>query len=158
MMRTLIIFLSLSLQTICVFCQNSDLISKNELIGFWQKDTNEVTSMYLDVYNFYPNNRFIFKPNAYNGLNSIIEIRGTFKLTRKSIIFSPDSVTECTGGTLERSHFTTLSDSWSFENCHLKKIKIKSNPQEATIIKAYDEKNKDYYILIDDRKFYKIDE
>lgn len=146
---------SLTISVSC-FCQNPVPVSKNELIGLWQSETEEIASAYLDNYSFYTNNRFIFRPTTYDGLRIIIEVGGSYKIHDLTIIFLPDSITEITGREIERSKFATMSDSWSLSSSNHTKKSIKAEPQEASLEKIMDTNEKRFHILIDKRVFNKI--
>ncbi|MEI8279090.1 MAG: hypothetical protein WCG87_04950 [Bacteroidota bacterium] len=72
-------------------------VNKNVLVGLWQVDKPEETSMNLDTYHFFENNRFVFNPNAYNGLNRIISIVGKYRLIGDTLFLTPDSTQEVIG-------------------------------------------------------------
>ncbi len=50
------------------------------LVGKWQAENAEVTSMYFDSYEFFNNGRFIFRPNEYDGLNPVLSIADNYNV------------------------------------------------------------------------------
>ncbi len=140
---------------ICLLTSLSTAYSqvKNKLIGKWQAESAEVTSMYYDSYQFLANGKFIFEPNAYNGLNRIISINGTYKLKGDTIFMTPIFTKEVIGGFLIRSESTTLSDTWEIVGGQeKKKILNKKIKQSAKIEIDIDGKT----FILDERKFFKI--
>jgi len=130
------------------YCQ----IRNCSLIGVWQADQSEVTSMYLDTYKFTQSGAFSFKPNEYNGLNRIIEIKGKFFIKVDTLVFEPQFTKEMTGGYFIRSETTTLSDTWEIIGAKVKIFKCKKTKQVAILKKFQDCDS----IFIDGRVFYKI--
>jgi hypothetical protein len=130
--------------------------SQNKVIdisGLWQAEQSEVTSMYHDTYQFFPNGRFVFKPDEYNGLNRIIRILGSYEIKDDSIVYEVDSTEELLGGCPIRSEITTLSDTWEIFGGQVKIISCLSKVQQYAILKFCKEPD---CILIDDRNFYRI--
>lgn len=130
------------------------VLEKN-IVGIWQADSSEVTSMYHDTYQFYKNGNFEFKPDGYNGLNRVLSINGRYELKKDTVLLYIKSTKEIVGGYPNRSEITTLSDTWEIINGKIKTFTFKKNIlQKVKINKCSDEK----CILIDDRKFYLIEE
>ena len=154
LMKKLFIIITLLL-SIDILCQTINKQEEIDIVGFWQSDSNEVTSDYHDSYMFYANSKFEFIPSGYNGLNRIIKIIGTYKLADNEIKFQVQSVIELDGGSIERSSITTLSDTWSIDGGKLVTKKIKSKLQTASFEFCRDNKKS---ISIDKRNFYKINE
>jgi hypothetical protein len=50
-------------------------VKENDIYGSWQSKHREITSMYLDIYHFSKNNKFVFEPNAYDGLRRVLSIK-----------------------------------------------------------------------------------
>ena len=138
-------------------CQTFESKKSNTLIGIWQAGTNEISSAYLDTYTFNENNKFEFKPNEYNGLNRIIKISGTYRIQNSEIIFHTETITELTGGEIERSTTTTLSDSWSIDGGKLITKKINKTKQKASFKFCKSEGDKQNCFKIDERSYFKID-
>jgi hypothetical protein len=124
-----------------------------EIIGLWQSETSEVSSMYHDTYQFSKDSKFIFKPNQYNGLNRVLSIEGNYEIKGDSIILKPHFTKELIGGYPVRSMITTLSDSWEIEGGKIKNIQYKKKIKQTATIKLCEKAN---CILIDERRFYKI--
>lgn len=120
------------------------------VFGLWQAKQSDVTSMYLDTYEFLNNKNFVFHPNSYNGLNRIVGIIGNYKILRDSIYFSPKYTLELIGGYPIRSMITTEADSWEITNTKVKKIPCKKTIQSALFRFCLEEK----CILIDNQKFF----
>jgi hypothetical protein len=108
--------------------------------------------MYLDIYQFFNNGKFIFKPNEYNGLNRVISINGTYKIKGDTLFLIPYFTKEVVGGSPIRSESTTLSDTWELINGHIKTFVCKKISQPV-IIKIDTSGNT---IFLDNRKFYRI--
>jgi hypothetical protein len=155
-MRNKFIFFAIISMTIGMtcYCQNTKQLTNQYLIGIWQEGYDVVGSAYLDSYCFFQNNRFEFWPTPYNGLNIVVTIKGSFKLIKDTIIFMPDTLFEKVNGDIVRDRLTTMSNSWSIDNCDLKNIKVNSKPQSATI-KSSNTENKEI-ILIDGKQFFKV--
>lgn len=128
---------------------------KNKLLGQWQANMPEVTSMYHDTYHFYSNGKFDFKPDGYNGLNRIININGIFKIKGDTLFLTPEFTEEVFGGSLCRSESTTLSDTWEIVGGRQLKVPTKKKTKQSAIIKMSPD-NKTF--TLDDRKFFKVAE
>ena len=149
---TLNLVILLLLSSLPVFSQKTGNFKTENLIGTWQAESNEISSTYLDTYVF-SKNEFTFKPTGYNGLNRIVEIKGSYKLIENKIIFHVNFITEIIGGKIERSMITTLSDSWAIDGGKLVTKKTKSDAQTAILESCEPE-----CLIIDKRKFYKIND
>lgn len=125
----------------------------NPLIGLWQAEQVEVTSMYHDTYRFYENGNFTFKPDEYNGLNRIISISGIYCINGDTLFLTPKLTKELIGGYPVRSENTTMSDTWEIVEGVLKTINCKKNVKQFAIIKF---SQGDQCLLIDERAFYRI--
>jgi hypothetical protein len=125
-----------------------------KISGLWQGDQAKVTSMYLDTYQFFENGKFVFKPDAYNGLNRILSIGGGFKVAGDSLILIPEYTEELTGGYPVRSETTTLADTWEIKNGVIKKTLCKKRIKQTIQLKLCEKGN---CILIDNRRFFKIE-
>src|SRR5579872_2427390 len=110
----------------CFYMQDAcGQLRKTDLLGSWQADHAELTSMSLDTYHFYRTGRFVFNPNAYNGLNRIISIVGRYSINKDSLFLIPDSTEELIGGYPIRSMITTLSDTWEITDGKIKMVVCK---------------------------------
>jgi hypothetical protein len=127
---------------------------KNKLLGKWQAETSELTSMNFDTYQFSSDGKFIFNPNAYNGLNRIINISGQYQIKGDTLFLTPEYTKEITGGYPIRSESTTLSDTWEITGGQSKTLPCKKRVKQLTILKISSD-NKTF--LLDKRKFYKVD-
>lgn len=140
---------------IVIFNSSFGQISSVKILGLWQSETSEVTSMYFDTYQFLKNSKFIFQPNGYNGLNRVLSIEGNYEIKGDSIILTPHFTRELVGGYPVRSMITTLSDSWEIEGGKIKRIQYKKKIGQTATIKLCETAD---CILIDERKFYKVNE
>jgi len=61
----------------------------SKLLGKWQAENKEITSMYHDSYQFFNDGKFVFKPDEYIGLNRIISINGVYKLKGDTLFLTP---------------------------------------------------------------------
>jgi len=123
------------------------------LIGKWQTESAEVTSMYHDSYQFFKDGKFAFKPDEYNGLNRIISINGTYKVKGDTLFLIPLFTEEIVGGHFIRSESTTLSDTWEIIGGQEKKVLINKKDKQSGVLKIGID-NKEF--TLDDRKFYKV--
>lgn len=126
----------------------------NWLIGRWQIDQAELTSMNFDMYNFHKDGTFVFAPNAYNGLNRIIEVRGIYLLQGDTILLTPKFTKEVFGGYLVRSEITTLSDTWEIIEGKIKQVRCKKIITQKAFI-HYNPNEK--ALQLDNYKYYKIE-
>jgi hypothetical protein len=126
---------------------------KNRLLGKWQAESKEITSMYHDSYQFFNDGRFVFKPDEYNGLNRIISINGIYKLKGDTLFMTPMFTKEVIKGYLIRSESTTLSDTWEIVGGQEKKELCTKRIKQTGIINI-NEDNKIF--TLDERKFFKI--
>jgi uncharacterized protein YxjI len=149
-MKKAILFMYLITSTIVVLSQ-----TKNKLIGKWQAESLEITSMYHDSYQFFSDGRFIFKPDEYDGLRRIISINGTYKIKRDTLFLTPEFTKEVTGGYPIRSESTTLSDTWEIIQGQTKTFPCKKRLRQSAIIEINPD-NKSF--TLDERKFFKVDE
>ena len=124
-----------------------------EILGIWQAEKSELTSMYFDTYQFLKDFKFIFQPNRYNGLNRVLSIEGNYEIKGDSIILTPHLTKELVGGYPVRSMITTLSDSWEIEGGKIKRIQYKKKTGQTATIKLCEIEN---CILIDERQFFRI--
>lgn len=147
-MKNLFIMVCVLMISLC-FGQNKTL----KVIGLWQAESAEVTSMYYDTYQFTSDSKFIFKPNEYNGLSRIINIGGKYEIIGDSIILTPHFTKELIGGYPVRSMITTLSDSWEIEGGKIKKLPCNSKNKQTASIQLC---KSDDCILIDNRKYFRI--
>lgn len=126
----------------------------SKLLGKWQAENKEITSMYHDSYQFFNDGKFVFKPDEYIGLNRIIGINGVYKLKGDTLFLTPMFTKEVIGGHLIRSESTTLSDTWEIVGGQEKRLVCIKKIKQSGIIKI----NSDNKIFtLDERKFFKID-
>jgi hypothetical protein len=137
-----------------LFCNFIFAQTTNKLIGKWQAETNTLTSMNLDTYQFDEKGTFKFMPNGYNGLNRIISINGNYSIIGDTIYFIPKFTSEISGGDIIRSESTTLSDTWEIINGESIKKPILKKIKQSAIIKINLDSN---IFILDERKYFKID-
>jgi len=147
-MKKTILLIYLSAFMLAAFGQGN-----NRLIGKWQADTAEVTSMYRDSYQFFSDGKFAFKPNEYDGLNPIISINGNYKIVKDTVYLKPLSMKEIIGGHLIRSKSTTLSDIWEIDGGEERTRTLIKNPKQSAIIKIQPDGK---VFILDNHKFFKV--
>jgi len=125
------------------------------LVGIWQKDTSEVNSAYTDTYQFFSDSSFKFNVSQYDYLNRIRSICGKYKVINDSIYFTIEYTIEILGGNIERSHITSINDSWEIENGKIEKIPVSAIITEVALFST--QKIDTGIILIDLFKYYKVD-
>jgi len=132
------------------------IIKEKSLIGIWQANTKIISSGYQDTYQFFSNGDFIFHTNQNDGLQRVVEIKGSYNLIKDTIYLEIKSTLEKIGGKIVRSDITTLSDSWEIIDCHIKEIKQPSDDIQNIILEPC--KVKDETCLIFDKSilYYKI--
>jgi hypothetical protein len=123
------------------------------LIGIWQADTTLDGAAWLDSYQFYSNNNFVFNFNEYNSNKRILRLSGTYKLVNDTILFVVKKIYVLEGGVLERGS-PAWENEWLFDNPQIKEVKIERKFY-APIKKL---KNNSNYpcVLIEFRKYFKL--
>ncbi|WP_151088176.1 lipocalin-like domain-containing protein [Hymenobacter baengnokdamensis] len=101
----------------------SQAFSQN-IVGFWQASDTTISSNYQQHYVFSADKKFTYTPSGYDGLQRVLKIGGHYKLLGNTLYLTPEYTTELKGGVLERSHITTLNDSWSIASGQAKTYKI----------------------------------
>ncbi|MGA3014637.1 MAG: hypothetical protein ABSD71_11475 [Bacteroidales bacterium] len=140
------------------FCQQKNVITQEELIGIWQVNSDEIASGWLDSYRFFGNKEFIFSPNQNDGLRRIISIKGTYRIANNKLYLKVISTDELEGGHFERSHITTLSDTWEIAGGVIKNLIQPTREEEVVEMKrCNNETSKKTCILFDGRKYYKLE-
>ena len=140
------------------FAQQKNVITQEELVGIWQVNSDEIASGWLDSYRFFDNKEFIFSPNQFDGLRRIISINGTYRIVNNKLYIKVASTDEVEGGHIERSHLTTLSDTWEIDGGVIKKVIQPERDEEVIEIKrCNNEISKKICILLDGRKYYKLE-
>ncbi|MGA3015227.1 MAG: hypothetical protein ABSD71_14460, partial [Bacteroidales bacterium] len=137
---------------------SSSLFAQNpfNVVGIWQAGTDVEYSGYLENYQFFQNNTFIFNVSQLDGLNRVRSIGGKYQIQKDSILFTPEYTIEYQGGVIQRSNITTKNDSWEIQNAELKKIMLlNAEIQFAKIEICPDSERKSKCIAIDNRKYYK---
>ncbi len=124
------------------------------IIGRWQLNQAELTSMNFDMYEFQKSGIFLFLPNSYDGLNRIIEIEGTYSINGDSITLIPTYTKEVFGGYPVRSEVTTLSDTWEIFGGKIKQVKCKKIvPQKV----YFNYNPMERILLLNSKKYYKTE-
>jgi hypothetical protein len=140
---------------ICIITSTTVVLGqmKNKLVGKWQAESREITSMYHDSYQFYSDGKFIFRPDEYDGLRRILSINGIYKIKKDTLFFTPEFTVEVIGGYPVRSESTTLSDTWEILQGQTKTFRCNKRIEQSAIIKI----NPDYKTFtLDERTFFKI--
>lgn len=136
---------------------NRKQLDEKNIIGVWQAKSDEMTSGWLDTYQFFANGEFTFNPSQYDGLKRIISIKGKYRIIGDSLFFLVQYTKEATGGDIVRSETSTLSDSWALEGVKIIEIKHENKEeQKAAIELGQPSANGNSCILIDKRKYYKM--
>lgn len=136
----------------------SHITMAQNIVGLWQAATPEVSSGYLETYQFYSNGSFRFNTNQSDGLRRVLSIGGKYKVLNGKLIFTVEYTIEAIGGKLERSHLTTRSDSWSLDGGQIKQLTlVKPVVEQASLQAGKKDKGVDL-LLIDSQKYYKVDE
>lgn len=147
------IFLILLLNATITYCQ---AISQKILIGAWQEKTNEISSTYLGTYQFFPDGKFKYNTNGYDGLQRVLSIKGSYKLDEDTLFLKVESTVEEIGGIIQRSEINTLNDSWEIDNAKVKEVKQPENNYQRIIIETCGDQNNNKCLILDKRKYYKI--
>jgi len=134
------------------------LANSQVITGLWQFGSSEVNSGYFDTYQFFSDGTFKFNTDQNDGLRRILTIAGTYKLKKDTIIFSVKYSVEVVGGDISRSEISSRSDSWSIEGGKITECKVKKLVSDNASFKLLDSGNQIKIILIDKRKYYKIDD
>ena len=83
------------------------------ITGTWQVNDTLLTSMYQEHYVFSAGNKFAYNTSGYDGMQRILTIGGHYRLAGNVLFLTPEYTVEIRAGTVERSHVTTLNDSWA---------------------------------------------
>lgn len=111
--------------------------------------------MYHDSYQFFSDDKFIFRPDEYDGLRRIISINGIYRIKKDTLFLTPEFTKKIIGGYPVRSESTTLSDTWEIIQGQTKTLPCKKSLRLSAIIKINPE---DKAFTLDERKFFKVDE
>jgi len=139
---------------LCLVLFASTAFGQN-IVGTWHEGDTLIGSMYRARYVFGADKVFAYHSSQYDGLQRIQTIGGRYRLVGNIIYLTPEYTVEMRDGTLERSHFTTLNDSWSIEGGHFKTYKIAKPVQQSAQIKVVQRK-KGRCLLLDLQPYYKI--
>jgi hypothetical protein len=134
----------------------SQTLKKENIVGIWQANTNIIGSGYQETYQFFINGNFIFHTNQNDGLQRILEIKGSYILVADTIYLKVKSTIEKIGGKICRSEITTLSDSWEIIDCQLKEINQSSYEVQNIIYEPCKDKSENCLILDKSNAYYRI--
>lgn len=141
---------------IIIFHLSNTLFAQGNLIGVWQENLPNISSAYLQTYQFFPDGTFIYNTNQYDGLRKLISFGGDYKVNDNKINFTVKFIVEEFGGDLQRDEASTGSGLWTLEGGEEKKTMLKSPKKFTTSFEqGTTEKNKDF-ITIDSFKYYRI--
>lgn len=132
-------------------------INAQSLVGIWQLNTPEVSSGYLDTYQFFSNGTFRFNSSQYNALRRVITIGGKYKVQKDKVTFLVEYTMEKVGGVFKVGDVSSGSDSWSITGGQIKRVPLlKTLTQYASIETGIKDKEVDV-IKINKAKYYKVD-
>ena len=136
-------------------------LEAQSFIGRWQENSQEVSSGYLNNYQFLDDSTFLFNTSEYFGLKRIVSLGGKYKYdkNKKSLLLTVQFINEIVGGHIERSKESgSASDSWIIEGGIVKK-NLLIKPVKASINIEFLEHNMDgkELILLDKIKYYKVE-
>lgn len=132
-------------------------LQAQSLVGIWQLNTPEVSSGYLDTYQFFSNGTFRFNSSQYDALRRVITIGGKYKVQKDKLTFSVEYTMEKVGGVFKVGDIASGSDSWSITGGQIKRVPLlKTITQYASIEAGIKDKEVDV-IKINKAKYYKVD-
>lgn len=140
---------------ISTFFYSLSQINQNELIGVWQSNSQEMSSAYLETYQFFENGSFKFNTNQYDGLRRVICIGGNFKVSKNSISLKITYIVENEGGSIAKDELTTLNNSWSIKGGEIKKKELAKSVLEVISIEKTNLKDS-ISLYFDGQIYYKI--
>jgi len=130
-------------------------LNKNDLIGVWQFGSPEITSSYLETYQFFNDGSFKFNTNQYDGLRRIISIGGNFELQNTHLVLKIKYVVELEKGKITKDEMSTKNNSWIIEGGETKIKKLINSKNEIIEIEKNYTSSSDY-LLFDGQIFYRI--
>ncbi|MEN2399118.1 hypothetical protein GKZ90_0004985 [Flavobacterium sp. MC2016-06] len=65
-----------------------NMVNAQSLTGKWQADSDKLSDRLLDCYYFYPDNKFSYELNQYDGLKRLFSLSGIYKLSNNIIEFT----------------------------------------------------------------------
>jgi hypothetical protein len=125
------------------------------ILGTWQANDTLLTSNYREHYVFSTGNKFAYNTSGYDGLQRILTIGGHYHITGSVLFLTPEYTIENRVGTVERSHTTTLNDSWAIVEEPPKTYKIPKPVRQSVQFKLVKRK-KGLCVLLDTRPYYKV--
>ena len=134
--------------------KNDGDIDIKYLVGIWQADTSFNGAAWLDNYQFFSNNRFIFNFNEYTSNKKILRFSGIFRIVGDTIIFNVKTIYELEGGVLKRGA-RAWQDEWVYYNPRIKEIKTECS--YFALIRKFRYNTINPCILIDTRKYFKLE-
>ena len=130
-------------------------VKANELIGFWQADTPDITDAYTDCYRFFADGRFTFVFSGYDETKRIVSLSGTYTIKDSVFSFFVTSREELEGGVVERN--PQSSNGWYLSQGKLRTVKQPiAGPDEAPLEKMSPAPNGKMCIEIGATKFFKL--
>lgn len=140
----------------CSASTKKDALAHLDLVGIWQVRDYLQSSGWPDVYQFFPDGQFMFKPTQYNGLNRILTIGGAYRIEGDTLYLTVKYTDEAIGGELTRSTITTLSDSWELNDYQVQKIPHGGTREVAILIDSCEENYPKDCVLLDGRKYFRM--
>lgn len=131
-------------------------INKSELIGIWQFGSKELSSGWLENYQFFSDGRFCFNTSQYDGVNRVVSIMGRFKLNKDTLILKITKSKELRGGVFVRSE-TLGGSGWVIEGGKIITIKYKNPKSSILVVEKCDKVGDIPCILIDKLIHYKLE-
>ena len=127
-----------------------------QLVGIWQYSTAELSSGYIETYQFFSDGKFRFNTSQYDALARIKTIGGKYKVENKRIVFFVEYTIEDEGGVPKIGEISSGSDSWAIMNGkRVKKHLLKVIKQYAEL-ELSDKSRNPSWICINRMKYYKV--
>ena len=130
-------------------------VQGQNIVGTWQANDTLVTSNYREHYVFSIGNKFAYNTSGYDGLQRILTIGGHYRIAGSVLFLTPEYTVENRAGTVERSHVTTLNDSWAIMEGPLKTYKI-SAPVRQSVQFRLVKRKKGLCLLLDSTPYYRV--
>jgi hypothetical protein len=125
------------------------------IIGTWQANDTLLSSNLREHYVFSTGNKFAYNTSGYDGLQRILTIGGHYRIAGSVLFLTPEYTVENRTGTVERSHTTTLNDSWAIAEAPPKTYKIAKPVRQSVQFKLV-KRRMGLCMLLDTRPYYKV--
>ena len=160
-----------------LLCLSTFVIHAQDIEGYWQLNS-PLLANHQAYYDFYENNRFVYRPGLYNGLCSVFAISGKYEIKGDSIYFTVSYIDECVGGSIKRRPTSSdkrsdmelywitsekfdyrpipsTSNYWELTNYKNQRITLENPETWAASFRHYKDPEQEF-IEIDKDKFYYI--